>query len=1099
MSLTDRDLVPSTSPSDDDTRIAAAIALAADLLRAADAASGAADRRVRRRLRRVSGIVGKPAAQDLAIALTDEVMRIDDPRRAARGFRGLVAQTPPDALGRFDRLQLRLGALASAVLPRTVMRLVERRVRADSAGVVLPAEDPALAGHLATRRGEGMRANVNVLGEAILSDAEALERRRLILQQLERSDVDYVSVKLSAISAHVSALSFDDTVAELVETVLPVMEAAAAASPHKFVNFDMEEYRDLALTTAVFRRVLDRPGLSGLSAGIVLQAYLPDSHAVAEELGEWALRRVQSGGAPIKVRIVKGANLAMEQVEAEMRGWEVAPYGSKADVDASYKRMLDTLLRTRFDSAVRVGVASHNVFDLAWALLAMADLADAGRPDRIELEMLEGMAPGQAAAVAERAGGVLLYSPIVRRDDFAAAIAYLVRRLDENTAPDNFLTSLFSIVPGNEVFDDQAQRFAAAALARHTVGTGSRRRQDRTATAPADDVTTPFVNASDTDFTQPSNRRWLNEALDAWQPEPQPLLATADDVERAVAAAKASTWGTVPGPKRAEVVNRIGDAVAARRGSILAVMAHEAGKTIGEGDPELSEAIDFARYYARSVAGLDRLAAEGAPSRPLGAVVVAPPWNFPFAIALGGVTAALAAGNAVILKPAPQARRTARLVAECCWAAGVPSDALQYVPTPDDEAGRRLITHTDVHAVILTGAHDTARMFLDWRPDLRLHAETSGKNAMVITAAADLDLAIRDLVRSAFLHAGQKCSAASLAIVEASVYDDPSFRRRLHDAAVSLRVGSALDLGTDIGPLVEAPGVSLQRALTRLEPGESWLLEPRRLSDTQWSPGIRWGVQPGSWFARTECFGPVLGVVRADDLDHAISIQNDSDYGLTAGLQSLDPSEIHRWIEAVEAGNLYVNRGITGAIVRRQPFGGWKRSVVGPTVKAGGPDYVASLREWPASATRTDAVAWFRVASQGTDPSGLRAESNLLRLRPLAGGVALRVGGDAAAGTEALATAFAAAVGTRMVVSRSADEPDDVFAARLARLGVDRLRLVGCGPEADPVRRAAHEAGVAVDERPVHGHAEVEGPRWCHEQAISRTLHRHGHLRSSHQ
>jgi RHH-type proline utilization regulon transcriptional repressor/proline dehydrogenase/delta 1-pyrroline-5-carboxylate dehydrogenase len=694
---------------------------------------------------------------------------------------------------------------------------------------------------------------------------------------------------------------------------------------------------------------------------------------------------------------------------------------------------------------------------------------------------------------------VLLYSPIVRRDDFAAAIAYLVRRLDENTAPDNFLTSLFSIHPGNEVFEQQARRFAEAAGARHTVGTASNRGQDRSVPAEPGDPDAPFANESDTDFTQVPNRRWLHAALEAWAPQEQPVLAGVPDVDRAVATATSSTWGAVPGPRRAEVVNRVGDVVAARRGEILAVMAHEAGKTIAEGDPEVSEAVDFARYYARSVADIERLAAEGAPSLPLGTVVVAPPWNFPFAIALGGVTAALAAGNAVILKPAPQARRSARLVAECCWAAGVPAHALQYVPTPDDDAGRRLVTHPDVHAVILTGAHATARMFLDWRPDLRLHAETSGKNAMVITAAADLDLAIRDLVRSAFLHAGQKCSAASLAIVEAPVYDDPSFRRRLRDAAVSLRVGSAPELGTDIGPLIEAPGPALQRALTQLEPGESWLLQPQQRSERQWTPGIRWGVQPGSWFARTECFGPVLGVVRADDLDHAIRIQNDNDYGLTAGLQSLDPTEIRRWTDAVEAGNLYVNRGITGAIVRRQPFGGWKQSVVGPTVKAGGPHYVASLRNWPTADVRTDFAAWFAAASAGTDQSGLRAESNVLRVRPIAGGVALRIGAGAAADTERLARTAAAITGVRLEVSRAAGEPDDAFAARLASLGVRRLRLVGTGPEADPIRRAAHSAAIAVDEAPLHGHAEVEGVRWCHEQAISRTLHRHGHLRSSHQ
>ena len=225
------------------------------------------------------------------------------------------------------------------------------------------------------------------------------------------------------------------------------------------------------------------------------------------------------------------------------------------------------------------------------------------------------------------------------------------------------------------------------------------------------------------------------------------------------------------------LIDQVGDIIEAQRGRILATMAHEAGKTITEGDPEISEAVDFARYYARRIAEIDRLAGEGASSEPLGTIVITPPWNFPFAIPMGGVLAVLAAGNTVILKPAPQTVRTAALVAECCWEAGIDRDVLQFVACPDDDAGRRLVTHDDVAAVILTGAHATARMFLDWKPSLRLHAETSGKNSMVITTTADVDAALRDLVRSAFGHAGQKCSAASLAIVEAPLYDDPGFPR----------------------------------------------------------------------------------------------------------------------------------------------------------------------------------------------------------------------------------------------------------------------------------------------------------------------------------
>ncbi len=468
----------------------------------------------------------------------------------------------------------------------------------------------------------------------------------------------------------------------------------------------------------------------------------------------------------------------------------------------------------------------------------------------------------------------------------------------------------------------------------------------------------------------------------------------------------------------------------------------------------------------------------------------------------------------MILKPAPQTVRTAALVAELCWEAGIPRDVLQFVPAADDDAGRRLVTHRDVAAVILTGAHDTARMFLGWRPDLRLHAETSGKNAMVITAAADVDRAVADLVRSAFGHAGQKCSAASLAIVDAALYDDRVFMERIRDAAATLRVGAADDLATDVGPLIEPPrdhpDGPLWRALTRLEPGEEWLLRPEPRSDDGrlWSPGIRIGVRPGSWFARTECFGPVLGIVRAHDLDDAIAIQNSVDFGLTAGLQSLDPDEIAIWSERVQAGNLYVNRGITGAIVQRQPFGGWKRSVVGPTAKAGGPNYVASLATWcdgsrPLAQVEDAFESWMRsVGRVEHDPSGLIAERNAFRYRPLPGGVAVRCSAATSERERSIVVAAARVTGARIEWSDARDEDASGFAARLPTLGVDRLRFVGAGGQHgdrrvgdhDVILRAAHATGIAVDDAPPVGAAEVELPRWLRERAVSTTLHRHGRV-----
>jgi RHH-type proline utilization regulon transcriptional repressor/proline dehydrogenase/delta 1-pyrroline-5-carboxylate dehydrogenase len=381
-----------------------------------------------------------------------------------------------------------------------------------------------------------------------------------------------------------------------------------------------------------------------------------------------------------------------------------------------------------------------------------------------------------------------------------------------------------------------------------------------------------------------------------------------------------------------------------------------------------------------------------------GTIVVVGPWNFPYAIPTGGVAAAIAAGNSVILKPAPEAVSVGAWIADQFWRAGVPRDVLQLVVCEDGPVGRHLVTHPGVDTVVLTGAYDTASMFLDWRPDLRVLAETSGKDALVITPAADIDQAIADLVRSAFGHAGQKCSAASLGIVVAEVYDDPKFQRRLCDAVTSLRVGAATDPATMVGPLISAPTGKLRRGLTTLDDGETWLVEPLPLDTpgapdgTSWSPGVRLGVRAGSWFHRTECFGPVLGLMRADDLDHAIELQNAGDYGLTGGIHSLDEHEVDRWLADVEIGNAYVNRHITGAIVRRQPFGGWKRSSVGGGAKAGGPGYVAQFAsitdttDEPIDAARLTVAmrsVWQAYYCTEHDATGLAAEANVLRYRPL--------------------------------------------------------------------------------------------------------------------
>lgn len=962
--------------------------------------------------------------------------------------------------------------------------------------LVVDAEPKDLASHLGARRQEGFSLNVNLLGEAVLGEREAERRLAATLALLEDPNIDYVSVKISAVASQLNHWAWDDCLERICDRLRTIWRAASGRDT--FVNLDMEEYHDLALTVEAFCRVLAEPEFLDIEAGIVLQAYLPDAFPALQHIVAWASERRSNGGADVKIRIVKGANLAMERVDAAIHDWELAPYPTKADTDANYKRCLDWVLTADRTAAVRLGVGSHNLFDIAFALL-VADERGVGH--RVEVEMLEGMAPAHARTIKAARDGLLLYTPIVARADFDVAISYLFRRLEENAASGNFVRSLTDLRPGSSAFAEQEHAFRVAVRRRWLVEAERRRTLDRSdRRGPAPDG---FHNDPETDPTLASNRAWAQSIV---RTPPAPPTAGVDDsvlgMEARIDTARAAqaVWAAQDPADIRRTLRRVADELDRRRHDLMAAMVHEAGKTVAQADPEVCEAIDFARYYAERATELE---ADGATFTPFGVVAVIPPWNFPVAIPAGGVLGALAAGNSVIFKPAPETPRCAEIVAECCWAAGVPGEVLQFVRAPENEVGRHLVTHVD--AVILTGASATAQLFRSWKPDLRLFAETSGKNAMVITPNADLDLAVRDLVASAFGHAGQKCSAASLAICVGDVYRSDRFRRQLRDAVESLVVGPSSDLRTTVNGIIAPPGDALRRGLTRLDAGEEWLVEPRRIDETLWTPGVRLGVIADSWFHRTECFGPVLGVMHAVDLDDAIDLQNSSAFGLTGGIQSLDPDEIAEWTARVEVGNAYVNRGITGAIVRRQPFGGWKASSVGPGAKAGGPGYVMQLGTWTPSSSPslTEVGAWRQAADADDqrwwtdhfgrehDPTGLFCETNIFRYRPLPA-VAVRVHeGTPTAHVERVRSA-AKRCGVPVIESWAAQETDAEFAARLEWLDVSRVRMLG--RVSDDVRAVANRRNIAVIDDPVTPSGRIELRHYLREQSVSETTHRFGNL-----
>lgn len=1101
----------------------------------------------------LAGLLRDPKGPAFTSGFVDGVVRPEDPVEAAR----VLAEQAPQApafLPWYLKAGVRIGGVLGPVMPQVVVPMARRVLRGMVGHLLIDATDRRLGAAIAKLRQPGIKLNVNLLGEAVLGEAEARRRLDGTRALVARPDVDYVSIKVSSVTAPHNPWATSVAADEAIDALLPLFQQAAApvagnAEPSPiprhtaFINLDMEEYKDLDLTIEVFTRLLDRPEFLTYSAGIVLQAYLPDSLAAMIRLQEWSAARVQRGGAPIKVRLVKGANLLMERVEAELHGWPLATWGTKKDVDTNYLRILDYALHPQRTANVRLGVAGHNLFDVAhtWLLAGRRDVRDA-----IEVEMLLGMAPGQVEAIRAEVGGVLIYTPVVHPGEFDVAVSYLVRRLDEGAASDNFMSAVFELDTDAGLFARERDRYLASVDALDDTVPGPNRVADRHAAVPAPGPGA-FENTPDTDPAVRANREWVDALLarvpstrlgaDATAAARVPDEASLDALIGRTSAA-AAAWAARPAAERAAILHAAGEELERRRGDLLEIMAAEAGKTVDQGDPEVSEAIDFAHYYADQALTLDQV--DGARFTPAGVVAVIPPWNFPVAIPGGGVLAALAAGNAVVFKPAKLTQRCGAVVAEALWAAGVPADVLTLVDLANHDLGQQLVSDERIERVILTGSIETAELFRGFRPDLRLLGETSGKNAIIVTPSADLDLAVKDVVTSAFGHAGQKCSAASLVVLVGSVARSERFRRQLVDAVRSFTVGLPTDVTSRMGPVVEPAKGKLLRGLTTLGDGERWLVEPRKLDEEGrlWSPGVREGVRRGSEFHLVEYFGPILGIMTADTLGEAIDIVNDVDYGLTSGLHSLNPAEVAQWVDGIHAGNLYVNRGITGAIVRRQPFGGWKKSAVGAGTKAGGPSYEFALGSWTsAEASQTgqlgteprrvlaaarralapeevarlerafgsDAHA-LATAFAASDVSELECERNVLRYLPVTEPVQVRLGADGDPADLLRVVAAALAARAPFAVSSAVELPSGVDAALPVpcRVSSDkawyaevearhatRVRLVG--GDASALAKACNgRVDLAVWADPVTEAGRVELLPFLREQAVSMTAHRFG-------
>ena len=870
---------------------------------------------------------------------------------------------------------------------KTAAASVARRNITRMARQFIVGADPDAAVHgleRLWRAGSGF--TVDLLGEKTVTDEEAdayaarVDELLAVLiaatdrwppdDHLERDDIGplprvNVSIKPTALTSFHDPLSRADALADAKARLRPVLRRALEGGAH--VHFDMEHYDSKDVTLRLFRELLGEDEFADLQAGAVIQAYLKDSRDDLADLVAFSSQR----RTPITVRLVKGAYWDTETVVAQAEGWPVPVYEDIDETEANYERCVH-LLHDHYGQ-VRAAFGSHNLRSLAYAVVSARER---GIPDHgYELQMLYGMAPAVHAAVRRLGFRLRVYAPV---GELVPGMAYLVRRLLENTSNESFVRRRFK--EGREL--DALLASPRVHEPELPVLPPPTRRPATDPAAPGDYHHEPVAEwrrssvragfgaavqgvALDTDVPAVVDGREVSTKARIVSVDPAAstcVVATSASCGRAEADAALDAarrawpaWARTPVAERAAVLFRAAEWMRSRKNDLAAVQVFEAGKPWKEADADVCEAIDFCEYYGREAL---RLGAGGAVESPPGetnrlsyqargiAAVIAP-WNFPLAIPTGMVTAALVSGNTVLFKPAEQTPRVAAGLASALRAAGLPDGVLAFLPGVGEEVGAYLVQHPEVSTIAFTGSKPVGLGIVEaagvhragQRHVKRVIAEMGGKNAIVVDADADLDQAIPAIVYSAFGYAGQKCSACSRLIVVDSVADE--LLPRLVGATRALRVGHPREMGTQVGPLIDADAHKRVRSYVELAEHEGTVLfHQQDVPSTGFfvGPTIVTDVSPRSRLATEEIFGPVLTVLRASTFEDALALANDTDYALTAGVLSRSPAHIEQAAVELRAGNVYVNRTTTGAVVGRQPFGGYGLSGAG--TKAGGPDYL---------------------------------------------------------------------------------------------------------------------------------------------------------------
>jgi RHH-type transcriptional regulator, proline utilization regulon repressor / proline dehydrogenase / delta 1-pyrroline-5-carboxylate dehydrogenase len=878
---------------------------------------------------------------------------------------------------------------AGALVARGARWNAERLARRFIAGTDV-AEAVAAVARLRRR---SLAFTIDLLGEATVTESEADQYQSAYFELIKgltgevngweaipQIDADdrgplrrvNLSIKLSSLYSQFDPIDPVGTSARVCSRLRPILREARRRGA--FVNVDMEQFAFKDLTLEIFKQIFgDEEFRNWPDVGIAIQVYLRDTERDLEGLLRWAEGR----GTGVWVRLIKGAYWDYETVIAEQQDWPTPVFRHKWETDANFE-LLTRFLMTHRD-VLHPALGTHNVRSLASALAAAEML---GLPPRsFEFQMLYGMAGTLQSALTSLGQRVRIYTPV---GQLLPGMAYLVRRLLENTANESFLRASFTDhVPEERLLMNPLQNTKPGEVPANGNGEANDT-SARSFRKPA------FVNEPLTDFAREDARREMGRALDLVGEQlgrtypaivggqALPVQATIDRVnpshirqlvgrsarstgsqaEQAIASAAAAfgTWRDVAPVERAGYLFRAALVVRRRRFELAAWQVYECGKQWREADADVAETIDYLNYYASEMVRLARPQRRDVPGEdneyfyePRGVTVVIAPWNFPLAILCGMSAAAIVTGNTVVFKPAEQSSIVGAKLMEVFQEAGLPPGVANYLPGVGEEIGPILVDHPQVAMIAFTGSRgvglhinrQAATVVPGQDHVKRALAEMGGKNAVIVDDDADLDEAVRGVAASAFGYQGQKCSACSRAVVLDAIHD--VFLNRLVEATRSLKVAPAEDPGSTVGPLIDDE--SRQRVLGYIEKGKKearlvYAGQSGALTEEGYyvAPHIFADVSPGAIIAQEEVFGPVLAVIKARDLNHALEIANGTQYALTGGIFSRSPAHIAQVRREFRVGNLYINRKITGALVDRQPFGGFKMSGIGS--KAGGPDYL---------------------------------------------------------------------------------------------------------------------------------------------------------------